>query len=169
MKEAYLYYAKCNTKITTDMLNILKANRDAFSYKSNGYYDSIGSILDHMYISNLNWINDFCKVIETRAKNEINQIEIPEYGKMVFGSIEEASTGIIRTVELTEELCDDLCDEDFEKIMIKKRRNGQIVEKKVWKALFHYFNHQTHHRGQISQVLDELKIENDYSNMIYIE
>ncbi|WP_414705227.1 hypothetical protein [Pseudobacteroides sp.] len=28
------------------------------------------------------------------------------------------------------------------------------------------FNHQTHHRGQISQILDSLKIANDYSNMI---
>jgi uncharacterized damage-inducible protein DinB len=29
------------------------------------------------------------------------------------------------------------------------------------------FNHQTHHRGQVAQVLDEHGIENDVSNLIW--
>jgi uncharacterized damage-inducible protein DinB len=39
----------------------------------------------------------------------------------------------------------------------------------VWEILIHTFNHQTHHRGQISEILDENKIENDFSNMIRYE
>lgn len=31
----------------------------------------------------------------------------------------------------------------------------------------HFFNHQTHHRGQIAAVLDAAGIENDYSNLIW--
>ena len=33
-------------------------------------------------------------------------------------------------------------------------------------ALDHVFNHQTHHRGQVSQILDELGIKHDFSNLI---
>ena len=33
----------------------------------------------------------------------------------------------------------------------------------------HMFNHQTHHRGQVSLVLDQFGIENYYSNMILID
>jgi len=33
-------------------------------------------------------------------------------------------------------------------------------------VLNHVFNHQTHHRGQVSQILDELGVEHDFSNMI---
>ena len=35
----------------------------------------------------------------------------------------------------------------------------------AWQALNHVFNHQTHHRGQVSQILDELKVEHDFSNL----
>jgi uncharacterized damage-inducible protein DinB len=33
-------------------------------------------------------------------------------------------------------------------------------------AALHMFNHQTHHRGAIAQILDELDVENDYSNLL---
>ncbi|MFP4430552.1 MAG: DinB family protein [Spirochaetota bacterium] len=32
-------------------------------------------------------------------------------------------------------------------------------------ALLHVLNHHTHHRGQISQILDAMGIENDYSGL----
>jgi uncharacterized damage-inducible protein DinB len=33
-------------------------------------------------------------------------------------------------------------------------------------ALDHVFNHQTHHRGQVSQILDELGVKHDFSNLM---
>ena len=36
-----------------------------------------------------------------------------------------------------------------------------------WQCLLHMFNHQTHHRGQIAQVLDENGVTNDYSNLVW--
>jgi uncharacterized damage-inducible protein DinB len=38
---------------------------------------------------------------------------------------------------------------------------------KRWQALLHVFNHQTHHRGQVAQVLDEHGMENDVPNIIW--
>ena len=37
------------------------------------------------------------------------------------------------------------------------------LDLELWKLLFQWFNHQTHHRGQISVQLDLLGIDNDYS------
>jgi uncharacterized damage-inducible protein DinB len=169
MIDIYPYYARCNTQITKTMLGIIGNNPVSFSYVSGGYYDSIAAILDHLYISNLNWIKAFSTVIETSFSSELASIPIPEYGSRVFKNIEEANAGISKTLSMTETLCKEIKESDLEKIMTRKRRNGEVMEKKTWKALIHYFNHQTHHRGQISEILDELKIENDYSNMIFIE
>ena len=66
-------------------------------------------------------------------------------------------------------MCSDIKKEDLEMNVVKIRRNGQRVEKVFWKAIIHFFNHQTHHRGQIAEMLDILQIENDYSNMVFIE
>jgi len=59
--------------------------------------------------------------------------------------------------------------EDLYKIGTRVNRLGEKKEHVFWKALMHMFNHQTHHRGQVSQILDQLKLENDFSNIILIE
>ena len=151
------------------MLDIIKNNPDAYSHKTGGFYQSIAAILDHLYISNLNWIKAFSEVIETSLESEIINLSIPEYGTKVFENIIDADIGIRKTLTMSEAFCNEIKDTDYDKIMKRKRRNGDIIEKITWKALVHYFNHQTHHRGQISEILDELKIENDYSNMIFID
>ena len=169
MLNIYPYYARCNTQITIAMLDIIKNNPDAYSHKTGGFYQSIAAILDHLYISNLNWIKAFSEVIETSLESEIINLSIPEYGTKVFENIIDADIGIRKTLTMSEAFCNEIKDTDYDKIMKRKRRNGDIIEKITWKALVHYFNHQTHHRGQISEILDELKIENDYSNMIFID
>jgi uncharacterized damage-inducible protein DinB len=44
---------------------------------------------------------------------------------------------------------------------------GQEQHKTVWYAFLHFFNHQTHHRGQVAVLLDQLSVENDFSNLIW--
>ncbi len=151
------------------MLDIIKNNPDSYSHKTGGFYDSIAAILDHLYISNLNWIKAFSEIIETSIESEIKNTNIPEYGTKVFKNVIDADIGIKKTLIMSETICNGIKESDLDKIMKRKRRNGDIIEKRTWKALIHYFNHQTHHRGQISEILDELKIQNDYSNMIFIE
>jgi len=68
MLDIYPYYARCNTRITITMLDIIKSNPKSYSHKTGGFYDSIAAILDHLYISNLNWIKAFSEVIETSLK-----------------------------------------------------------------------------------------------------
>ncbi len=47
-----------------------------------------------------------------------------------------------------------------------KNYKGDDVEKEVWKILLQWFNHQTHHRGQISVLLDMIGENNDYSSLL---
>lgn len=169
MIDIYSYYARCNTAITNNMLDIIKKHPESYSFETNGYYKSISSILDHIYTSNLNWIKAFCSVMKSAVGDKIQTMTIPEYGDKVFYSIEEALNGLQETLEMTEIICNEFNENDYNKILIRKRRNGEVMEKIAWKAMIHYFNHQTHHRGQISEILDELKIDNDYSNMIFLE
>ena len=47
-----------------------------------------------------------------------------------------------------------------------KNFKGDEVEGLLWKILLQWFNHQTHHRGQISVLLDMIDVKNDYSSMM---
>ena len=47
-----------------------------------------------------------------------------------------------------------------------KNFKGEDMENILWKILLQWFNHQTHHRGQISVLLDMIDVKNDYSSMM---
>ena len=47
-----------------------------------------------------------------------------------------------------------------------KNLKGESLEKEFWKTLLHWFNHQTHHRGQISVLLDLVGVDHDYLSLV---
>mgnify|MGYP006287278417 FL=1 len=61
----------------------------------------------------------------------------------------------------------DLTAEDLEHEPVYQNSKGREFRQPLWQILLHMFNHQTHHRGQVAQALDELGIQNDVSNLIW--
>ncbi len=171
MKELFVYYARCNAEIDSRMLTLLEERVDEpMKTPLSGYFfKTLGELLEHIYVANANWMSAFVGL----ADHGIDLTEVigplPKYGERVFGSFAEYTAAQRRLDELIVRYCEALTDEDLNAVLSRKRRNGETTSKVVWKALLHFFNHQTHHRGQVSCILDELKIQNDYSNMIFIE
>ena len=54
----------------------------------------------------------------------------------------------------------------FKSVIRYKNFKGEDQEQALWKPLLHWFNHQTHHRGQISVLLDLVGVNNDYSSLL---
>ncbi len=50
-------------------------------------------------------------------------------------------------------------------LLMHKTPHGDAYSLPRWQCLLHMFNHQTHHRGQMAQILDEKGVENSYSNL----
>jgi uncharacterized damage-inducible protein DinB len=40
------------------------------------------------------------------------------------------------------------------------------IERPLWQLLMQWFNHHTHHRGQVSVQLDAVGVDNDYSGVL---
>ena len=51
-------------------------------------------------------------------------------------------------------------------ILQYKNWDGKEMQKPSWLVLLHMFNHQTHNRGQIALILDQMGVDNDYSGII---
>jgi uncharacterized damage-inducible protein DinB len=65
-----------------------------------------------------------------------------------------------------QQACDLLSERQYASVMEYKGWDGKDMKKSVWLVLAHQFNHQTHHRGQIAVLLDQMGIENDYSGIL---
>ncbi len=87
-------------------------------------------------------------------------------------SVAEAFTLLKRYDELMYEFINSINEtrlkEPKQSVLLMRKGNADIS---IWNILMQYIVHQTHHRGQISQLLDELGVDHDYGNVwpLYLE
>ncbi|MDR2194393.1 MAG: hypothetical protein LBP19_08010 [Treponema sp.] len=163
----YKYYSQCNKNINANMINILKEHDGMYNKKIVGYYESINDILFHIFDVDLSWFNDLKGIIDSDIFEEELFEKFDETVKPVnpYTMIHEFEQDRIILDDLIIKFINELDIKDiYKKICYKNNKT-----KTVWEILIHTFNHQTHHRGQISEILDEHTIENDFSNMIRYE
>jgi len=170
MKEIFRHYAKCNQLINAEVIKVLEgAPIDAYSQAVDGYFKSIGEILDHIFKADLVWINSIKSIRDCEVFADPFFGVQRDASKRFFNSLSEFKEERMRLDAIMAALVEELEESDMTKILSRVTKRGDRQDKIIWKALIHIFNHETHHRGQVSQILDQLKIENDYSNMIRIE
>jgi uncharacterized damage-inducible protein DinB len=61
---------------------------------------------------------------------------------------------------------DELEGSKLSSVIKYKNYKGEDQEQDLWKTLLHWFNHQTHHRGQVSVLLDLVGVDHDYSSLL---
>ena len=146
------------------MLKVLKENEGIFNKRISGYYKNINDILFHVLDVDVSWMSDIKGTVNSKIfddeifKNFNGKAEpINPYEKLnEFEMDRNKLDGLIIN------FVDELNRGDLEKQIFLE--NGKT--KRTWEILIHMFNHQTHHRGQISEILDENGIKNDFLNTI---
>jgi Uncharacterized protein conserved in bacteria len=170
MKDILQKYAKYNIAANLNMNSIIESSKpDIRILNSNGYYKNIEEILIHILDVDISWLSILKIYFPNSALRNDTIREMTEDESIQMFSDRAVYRETRTTVDLLlKQLCDELSDDDWEKRIEYVGKGNKDTKRKVWEIIIHIFNHQTHHRGQISQILDEHGIENDYSNIIRI-
>jgi uncharacterized damage-inducible protein DinB len=167
MLEIMKYHARCNREINKAMIEILQGSeKKPYDIQVEGYYKSIADILNHYFIADTVWLKAFSQVRNSAIFEKAILKPDRKWEERQFVVFPEFKTARYELDELMIEYIDELKPEDLGKAIVRYNRKGEKMEKLLWKSVVHMFNHDTHHRGQVSEILDQLKIDNDYSNMI---
>jgi uncharacterized damage-inducible protein DinB len=148
--------------------NLASLPQGALSAPRGSHFGSIQGILDHVIMCDINWLRRFRELF---AKDEpLNRprlrpeghawtvFEFPDFGEY------RRERAIVDAI-----FADWIAMADtsrFGEVLSYRDSHDQPLRWYFRDALEHVFNHQTHHRGQVSQILDELGIEHDWSNII---
>jgi len=113
------------------------------------------------------WLNRFRRSSHSfpALANPVLDFNRPDPGKLLHRSLNELRK---RQEDVNHVLLDfsgDLTDAVLAQEIVYTDPKGNEARRIIWQGLLHLFNHQTHHRGQISQILDAQKIEHDYSGI----
>ena len=171
MKGIMLYYANCNKLINETLIQVVKENvAEPYDLNLKGYFfKTLGAIFDHLFASDMIWVQAFLNIKNYGLNLEKEIGKVPEYGIHVFKSFDEYIVQRKRLDNFILSFVSCMDEEFLTRTISRKLSDGNLMERIVFKAMAHFFNHQTHHRGQISAILDEMNIENNYSNMIFFD
>ena len=170
MKNLFQAFAKYNKSVNQSILELLQPlKKDEIMMKTRAYYPSIFETLFHIFIADLSWLRRYRDSFkENKALSSSPLLSLEEKG--LRKEFESDFTKLFEYRKQVDEViiqfADDLNENQLNSILKYKNYKGEETEKELWKTLLHWFNHQTHHRGQVSVLLDLIGIDHDFSSVV---
>ncbi|MDR1654382.1 MAG: damage-inducible protein DinB [Treponema sp.] len=170
MKEIFVSFAKYNKEADENIISILDKMEHAERVKNRkSYYKSLAGLASHIAGGTFYFLGLFAQAVSGNAAAEkalvpLKKIEIPqgkideEGWKKIVAAMKTADKAYVSFAEA-------LRDKDFSAPVKLDWYGGKPAAVPLYFMLQSLETHNTHHRGQVSQILDSLKIDNDYSGI----
>jgi uncharacterized damage-inducible protein DinB len=156
MFELFQSIARYNKSVSNILIGLLeKMTPEERNREFDTYHKSILGMMSHVLRSDSKWLVRFHQLKDDNFNEVVSKLEDPSN---IIPLRRETDDRIIRLIESWR-------TRDFNENVEIEFGKGKI-KKELWKLILQWFNHQTHHRGGISVLLDMQGIENDYSGMI---
>ncbi len=170
MKTVFQALAQYNGSVNQSIIELIEPlSQEKIMTKTNAFYPTIFETLLHLLFSDLFWLKRFRDVFKDSNALTVSKI-VPLDGNNLRKKFETDYTKLFQHRKQVDEVILQFIEEIDETVLNSvityKNFKGDDVEKELWKILLQWFNHQTHHRGQISVLLDMIEVNNDYSSML---
>jgi len=161
--------ARYNQATNRALYKILEGQDSALiTGNAKSYFKSILGLLNHILVADLDWLTAYRNgsLDLPGLDSPVLDFKHPGWGNILYDNLpdlwehrQSVDGLLIRFIEVTPSKL-------FEGDIDIKNPSGKVYKFPFGKILMHLFNHQTHHRGTIAQILDVNAVENDYSNLL---
>jgi len=172
-KQSFLNLARYNERVNREMFAVLAVlTGRARRQEAGSWFGSIHGILNHIIICDFNWLKRYRALSPESPVLNDPRLDPPNLSwehdlHDNFAGLREDRTIVDeRICAWVEEFPAARYDEDFE----YQDSVGNLRHAKAGAAFEFLFLHQTHHRGQISQILDNMGLAHSFAdNVAYLE
>jgi uncharacterized damage-inducible protein DinB len=173
MTKPYIIFARHNAEANEKIISIVgKCSPEEREKERGSYYGSLSGLLSHILGGVCFFGGLFGKALEEnaaakRALADLAAIRLPAHSPVKLDEKQWQSLAAdIRAADKAYiALTEALTDGDLDAPVALDWYGGKPATVPLSFMLQQLVSHNIHHRGQISQILDELKIENDYSGI----
>lgn len=170
--DTFLTLAKYNQWMNNSLYqSCIELGQDAIKQEQGAFFGSILRTLNHLYIGDLFWLSR-CVGDSSLLQPKTSAgapIKITALDQIVFADIEELyqqrqqlDAKIVSFVESIE-------PENLNSMVSYQTSGSEPRENPLNIILTHWFNHQTHHRGQITTLLSQQGVDVGVTDLIYIK
>jgi uncharacterized damage-inducible protein DinB len=131
------------------------------------FFGSISGTLEHLVVTDLLWLKRF-RLHPTGAPLAVlDAIEAPTtLDETLFADFDEMWARREYLDELIVAWIGGLGDDDLAGNLTYRRMNGDTHTKAHAPTLLHFFNHQTHHRGQVTTLLFQAGVDPGVTDLV---
>lgn len=160
MKSRYTMFAGYNRWANARLYAAAAALPDADYRADRGaFFKSVHGTLNHLLVADRIWLKRFTGTGEAPARLDTILFEDLD----ALQAAREAEDA--RIIAWTESLTDEQLRATFRYQPIT---NPRVIEQQLAPALDHFFNHQTHHRGQVTTLLSQLGVDPGVTDLIWL-
>ncbi len=162
-KTHFLLMADYNLRMNDQViLASCELSHIAITSDNGAFFGSILGTLNHILVGDLIWLSRF-STHSNRYRSLIERSNLPkptELNEMLCSSLDTFKV-VRNRVDLAIKfwLLNDVIDDDFTLSLQYANTKGVISERNFASLLSHLFNHQTHHRGQVSSLLHQQGVD----------
>jgi uncharacterized damage-inducible protein DinB len=169
MKEILVLMARYNQTVNNQLFDLLdKCDSEIITGNEGSYFNNILGLLNHILVSDLGWLTAYrdSSLDLPSLNSSVLDFEHPGWRKNLYNDLVKLRSHRDKVDSLFIDFVDETPGDFLEGNVEVTRSNGKKHNFPFGKVLMHLFNHQTHHRGAISQILDKNGVDNDYSNLM---
>ena len=121
------------------------------------FFGSILGTLNHLIVSDTIWLRRFSgHPANYSALGIVKDLPVPtSLDQMIFSDIESLSAHRKLLDQTIREFADSIADSDLDFALSYSNMKGIAAKRNFFSLLIHFFNHQTHHRGQTTTLLSQ--------------
>lgn len=141
----------------------LVENHDAF-------FGSILGTLNHIMVGDIIWLKRFAKHPSSRVSlSGVTELPNPtSLDQIICKDFANLHNQRIWLDKLIIDWLNEITDSDLDNIIDYKTTMGETHRKQYASLILHLFNHQTHHRGQVSTLLSQLGIDIGATDLLWV-
>jgi uncharacterized damage-inducible protein DinB len=171
MMDAIRLYAKYNEHADSLLFDLLDRHDETMIVRPEGaYFVSILGLLNHILLANLNWMARFRDggIPAGVLSDPRLQFDHPGWTNNLYDRYGPTRARQRQLDDLMIAFAAEMDEPMSRQEFPFTTSHGEHHCLRVGEVLLHVFNHATHHRGQISQILDVQGVEHDFSNLIAV-
>lgn len=149
---------------------VTKLDPESLYQDLGAYFGSIGGTLNHIMIADIIWLKRFLS--HPREFSALTSLaKLPDPGSLdqiLHRNLNQLAHARKNLDQTLIELCQELNDPDLNVSLTYQNTKGITFSKPFGALVQHLFNHQTHHRGQVTTLLSQCGLDPGVTDLLAI-
>ena len=166
-------FAHYNAAFNRALFERLATMPDADRRRETGaFFGSIHATLNHILLADRIWLGRFATAFPALASLADAELvhRFDSLRQELYDGFDALRAGRVATDAVLARWADELDETLLAAPMRYRTSTGQVREHPAWIAATHLFNHQTHHRGQVTALMHQLGVDPGVTDLlVYVQ